>query len=110
MENLPTLMSVAGEILMNIVNTITENLDTILDQGITILLSLIDGITQALPDLVPKIVDIIVTITETLVEHAPEIIEARSKTYRSTSTRDNQINTTYHISNIRYQKNNANTR
>lgn len=42
MENLPTLMSVAGEILMNIVNTITENLDTILDQGITILLSLIE--------------------------------------------------------------------
>lgn len=99
-QHMPQLLDTGMKIISAIGQGIIDNLPMIIDTAMQIIMSLIEGITEALPDLIPKIVDIIVTITNTLVEHAPEIIEARSKTYRSTSTRNNQINTSYNLGNI----------
>lgn len=79
MDNLPTLMSNAGQIIGDLANAFIENLPQIIEVGMDIILELIDGLTEAMPELIPKIVEVVFKIIETLADHYDEILEAGFK-------------------------------
>ena len=78
-ENLPMLMSTAGNVIGQLANALIDNLPQILEVGIDVILELIDGLTEAMPELVPKMVEIINKMIEVLIDHAPELTEAGFK-------------------------------
>ena len=58
------------------VNSLLENLPKCLEIGMNILLNLIQGITQKIPDLIPTIIQCVQTMLSTLIEHLPDLIIA----------------------------------
>lgn len=75
-DNLPTLLDSAIQIITNLATYILGALPQILKAGIQILLSLIQGLTDALPQLIAMLPEIINTIITVLIENLPLIIEA----------------------------------
>ena len=75
-NNLPTIIPVALEILMQLVNGILESLPVLVEAALEILVSLATGIAEQLPTLIPTIVEVINTIIDTLIENIPMLIDA----------------------------------
>lgn len=73
---LPTLMPIAVDILMEIVNTIIDNLPMIISVGVQLIGQLIEGIAKALPELIPAAVDAILTIVDGLIDNIDLVIDA----------------------------------
>lgn len=63
-------------IFPEIIRLITENLPTIINAGIQILLALVNGISENLEELVPVIVDAVLLIVETLIDNIDLLIDA----------------------------------
>lgn len=73
-QSLPALAERLPEIIVNIINTLTNELPKILSEGEEILMSLIDGIINAIPILVSKLPDIITAIINFIVTNLPQIL------------------------------------
>ena len=74
-EILPQIAPFITQIILTIVQLITNNLPSILEAGITILVTLIQGITQALPELIPTMVNVIMDMVNILLDNIDLIIE-----------------------------------
>lgn len=75
LENLPTLIPVAVEILMSFVDFFVQNLPMLIEAAAQLVLQLATGIADALPQLIPAIVQTILTIVQYLVEHIDLLID-----------------------------------
>ena len=75
LENLPTLIPVAVEILMSFVDFFIQNLPMLIEAAAQLVLQLATGIADALPQLIPAIVQTILTIVQYLVENIDLLID-----------------------------------
>lgn len=75
-ENLPTVATMAIDILTRLVETLTSNVGMLLNSAIQIILALVTGITQNLPTLIPAVIDAIITISEALIDNIDLIVDA----------------------------------
>ena len=62
--------------IQNITDTLTANLPQIVASGIEILVNLINGITNAIPSLIQAVIDLFPVIVNSIMENLPEIIQA----------------------------------
>lgn len=76
MDNLPTLIAAASDLVITLANGIIENLPMIIETGLTILLTLADSISDSLPELIPTIVDVVIQIVETLIDNVDMLVDA----------------------------------
>ena len=75
-ENLlPQIMTIAVDLIMNLVNGISEGLPTLLESAKTILGTIIDGIVSILPTLVPVVMEMLTTFVTAIFENLPMILE-----------------------------------
>lgn len=72
---IPKLTPVIVSIITKIADVLMKNLPTILKVGVNILLQLIKGITSMIPELIPCIVECIMAIVQGLLENMDLIIE-----------------------------------
>ena len=70
------LITMAVNLLTNIVNFLVENLPLLLEAAIQLIAELGVGIAQAAPDLIPKIIDCIILMVETLIDNIDLLIDA----------------------------------
>lgn len=73
---LPKLITAGMNILLALVQGITDNLPTLIEAGIQTITSLIAGITEALPELINSIVSAIPQIVTALQENLPVLLGA----------------------------------
>lgn len=73
-DALPVIIEALPVIIENIVTVLLDNLPLILEVGVQLILGLIQGLTSAFPKLVSMVPDIIIKIVTTLVAHLPEIL------------------------------------
>lgn len=73
---LPELIPVAVDALLTIVDTLIDNLPMILDAALQIIISLVQGITQSLPELIPAATSAILTVVDTLLDNTDKLIDA----------------------------------
>lgn len=75
-QSLPELTPIMTTVLMNMVNILLDNIDIIIEAGITLLIALTSGIMNALPELITRIPEIVVKIIAALFNLLPEILAA----------------------------------
>lgn len=73
---LPTLMPVAIEAVMTVVNTVIKKLPLVLQTATKLIAQLVDGISKALPTLIPAAVEAVITIVNGLIDNLPMILDA----------------------------------
>ena len=73
---LPTLIPIAFDAIMEIVNALLENLPALLEAAIQIIAMLAQGIADSLPELIPTIVNCVLMIVETLIDNVDLLIDA----------------------------------
>ncbi len=73
---LPQITKTAGDIIMQLVDSIVQLLPQILEVGLQIIIELANGIAKALPTLIPKIVDVVVQMAQTLIDNVGPILDA----------------------------------
>ena len=66
----------AGELIITIVQGLTEKLPDILAAGMNVISSLVDGISSFLPELIPAAVDMILELAMGLVDNLPQLIDS----------------------------------
>lgn len=71
-EQIPTLIKKVVEVALSIVDTLLDNLDLVIETGIDLILALALGIIEALPQLLEKIPEIIAKLVEALTK--PEML------------------------------------
>lgn len=76
LDNLPTIIQVAGDLVMQIADGLIENLPMIIQTGLQVIAQLALGIAQALPTLIPTIVAVVLQIVETLLNNIDLLIDA----------------------------------
>lgn len=59
-----------------VVNTLIENLPLLIDTSLQILLGLIDSISENCPTLIPMVVQAVMTIAQGLIDNIDKIIKA----------------------------------
>lgn len=69
-------ITMAVNLLTNIVNFLIENLPLLLEAAIQLIAELGVGIAQAAPDLIPKIIDCIILMVETLIDNIDLLVDA----------------------------------
>lgn len=79
LDELPTIVTTAFEIVMQLLNTIIEMLPNIIKTGMDVLIALITGISNSIPKLIPTIIEAVMTIVKTLIDNLPELIRAALK-------------------------------
>ena len=82
-NSLPTLIPVAVNMIMTIVNSILENLPKVVEAGLQILVGLVEGLVTALPQLISWLPTIITTILQSITKALPQILEAGIKILNS---------------------------
>lgn len=75
-ETIPQLLDMLPTIIEDIVTTLINKLPDIINTGIKLLVALINGILKALPQLIKMLPTIIGTIVGVLISNLPQIIEA----------------------------------
>ena len=81
LEALPDLIPVALEVVMDLVDFITDpgNLTALVDGAADLIAALCDGIANALPDLIEKGPEIVLTLATAILKNLPKILEAGAK-------------------------------
>ena len=74
-QQIPTLLSTAGQIVGQLVNGIVNSLPQLLEQGREMLGTLANGIRENLPSLVSQALDTVENFANTIYESAPGLIE-----------------------------------
>lgn len=69
------LAGAVGEVLVNIINRITEHIPKILNLGIQVVQSLLEGISQSIEDIASIAAEIITTLVTGIVELLPDVIQ-----------------------------------
>ena len=72
---LPQIMQIAVDLILNLVQGISEGLPTLLESAKTILNTIIDGIVTVMPTLIPVVMQMITTLITTILENLPLILE-----------------------------------
>lgn len=77
-ENLPTLIPTIVDVVLQIVDILTEpsTLGTLVDASIAIIMALANGLIDALPKLIEKAPEIISNLVTALIENAPKLWKA----------------------------------
>lgn len=77
-ESLPDLIPTIVDVILQIVDTLTDptNLSNLLDAAIAIVLALANGLIDSLPDLLAKAPEIIGNLVSALISAAPKLLEA----------------------------------
>ena len=75
-QNLPSLLQTATNVISNLATFLVEQLPTILQVGLDLVVQLANGITQALPTLIPTIVQLVIDLAQIILQNLPTIIEA----------------------------------
>lgn len=65
----------AGDIIVELMNRITEMLPDLIELGANILTTLINGIAESLPEIMTAATEILMTLVDTLIENLPTLIE-----------------------------------
>ena len=69
------LAGAVGEVLVNIINKITEYIPQVLDLGIQVIHSLLEGISQSVTDIASIAAEIVTTLVTGIVELLPDVIQ-----------------------------------
>ena len=75
-QSLPSLIPIAFDAIMAIVNALIENLPMIIETGVQVIVTLAQGIAEALPELVPTLVDCVLSIVDVLIENVDLLVDA----------------------------------
>lgn len=77
-ENLPTLIPTIVDVVLEIVDILTEpsTLSTLIEASIAIILALANGLIDALPRLLEKAPEIVMNLVTAIIENAPKLWEA----------------------------------
>lgn len=75
-EAIPQIIEMIPELIVQIVDAITTQLPLILDAGLALIMALVDGIISALPVLIQALPTIIQTIVQMIVQALPKILQA----------------------------------
>ena len=77
-ESLPELIPTIVDVILQIVDTLTDptNLSNLIDAAIAIILALANGLIDSLPDLLAKAPEIIKNLVTALIDAAPKLLEA----------------------------------
>lgn len=78
-DNLPTIVTAAVDVLKTLVGFILQNLPILLKAALQIIITLITGITSMLPTLIPQIVQVLVDLVQILIDNLPLLIDAGIK-------------------------------
>ena len=65
----------AGEIVVELLNRLTEMLPDLIEMGATILTTLIDGIAESLPQIMDAATQILMTLVDAILENLPTLLE-----------------------------------
>ncbi|HFU3964000.1 TPA: PblA [Streptococcus suis] len=74
-QNIPKLLTVAGQIITSFVAYVLQNLPTILQTGVKLILSLVDGIIQNLPAIVNAAVKVTADFLSMLSQNLPTVLQ-----------------------------------
>lgn len=75
-DHLSDLAPIVTTLVLSIANFIVDNLPTIISAALDLVIALADGISRALPELIPSVIECINQIVATLVDHASELVPA----------------------------------
>ena len=75
-ENLPTLIPVAVDLALTLVDFLVQNAPLLVEAAAQLILQLAMGLAQALPTLIPSIVEVVLTIVQYLVENIDLLVDA----------------------------------
>lgn len=75
-DHLSDLAPIVTTLVVSIANFIVDNLPTIISAALDLVIALADGISRALPELIPSVIECINQIVATLVDHASELVPA----------------------------------
>lgn len=75
-DAIPQFMEAAGDILLAVIDGITENLPMLVETALELLTTLANGIIEQLPTLAESAVNILTMLITTIAENLPMIIEA----------------------------------
>lgn len=75
-ESLPSVFSKATELITGFVNFIKENLPSVLESGVEILNELITGIINSIPEMIKSLPKIILAITDFIKTAMPQIVKS----------------------------------
>ena len=74
-ENLPLLVQTAFDLIDSLVSFVLENIPQLLELASQIILALVEGLTDALPKIAEGAGELIPTLIETVIENLPQILE-----------------------------------
>lgn len=75
-DNLPALIDLAIDLVMQLAGVLIENAPKLIEAGLQIIVQLALGIANALPELIPTLVDTVLTIVETLIDNIDMLVDA----------------------------------
>lgn len=75
-DNLPALIDLAIDVVMQLVDVLIENAPKLIEAGLQVVVQLAMGIADALPKLIPTLVKTIILIVETLIDNIDMLIDA----------------------------------
>lgn len=78
-EAIPQLIKMLPTIIKKTVDTLIQNLPMIIKAGVELLVGLIEGLTEAIPQLIDYVPKIVETIVKVLIENMPMIIDSAIK-------------------------------
>lgn len=74
MQALPGMITMAGEIVQNLLTFIVQNAPTLLSAGADLLVNIINGIAQNLPNLVSAAADVVSNLLTYIIQNAPTLL------------------------------------
>lgn len=74
-DNLPTIITAAGDILQQLVDCIIENLPMLVEAGLQIIIQLATALGESLPELIPAIVDMMLSIVDSILDNIDLLID-----------------------------------
>lgn len=75
-ENLPALIDLAIDVVMQLVDVLIDNAPKLIEAGLQVIVQLALGIAEALPKLIPTLVETIIVIVETLIDNIDMLVDA----------------------------------
>jgi phage-related protein len=78
-STLPSLLQSGLNMVLGVVQGITQNLPTLVSTGVEMLLMVIDGLIEAIPQLIDALPEVITAIVVTLGDNAPKIMQSGVK-------------------------------
>lgn len=75
-DNLPALIDLAIDVVMQLVNVLIDNAPLLIEAGLQVIVQLALGIAEALPELIPTLVETVIVIVETLIDNIDMLVDA----------------------------------